>query len=478
MSIKRRILFYTFVIIFLILAPLISLYSIGYRLNGKFKIWQLTGKLTIISKPDGAMVYINGKPQRKLINKFFLKKEYLTTPVKIDNLLPGKYNLKLKKNGYITWQKKINIKSGINTVIKNVQLFKNSLPLLLKSGKYSHISFLNNKKIIISNSNKIDILNIENNQIKTLAKTNSIVSRHILSNAYPLLTEKINDYSLSANNQYIIIFSKKNNYIIKLTNFSKFKKLTAFKKRNFCWDLVKNNIFYYKKDNKIYQLSINNNFLITSRQIKIKNNNAQIINFLAKNNNLYIIVKKKNNLKLIQYDISLPQIKQKKAIELPFCNSYQLILYNKDSENNLINIYNPSYQMLNLIDLNRIFFPPIRKTINNIKYFKWIDKNNMLYNNDYEIWIYNLKNNNQILITRDSNIIEKSILYPLKNYIIYNTKNSLKIIELVDNEEKRNIEKLCKFDKIYSPLLSNDGNKIYFLGSIGKEDGLYELNIK
>jgi hypothetical protein len=111
MSKARLIIFLLTLIIVLGLAAILSFYARGYRLNsGDFTI-KPHGLLVIKSNPDGAQVYING--------------ELNTATNATVSLLPGDYEVSVKKEGYIEWKKLLNIQKEIVTEA-SAQLFKSA----------------------------------------------------------------------------------------------------------------------------------------------------------------------------------------------------------------------------------------------------------------------------------------------------------------------------------------------------------------
>ena len=73
----------------------------GYslNLNGSGPILSGTGLLVATSSPDGAQVFING---------------HLTTATdNTINLAPGDYDVKIFKEGYFPWEKKITVKKEV-----------------------------------------------------------------------------------------------------------------------------------------------------------------------------------------------------------------------------------------------------------------------------------------------------------------------------------------------------------------------------
>lgn len=99
---KRQLLFTLLIGTFLIIATIVVVaYGKGYRFNfnGGRPDFLGTGLLVATSKPDGAQVFING---------------HLTTATdNTINLSPGEYDVKIFKDGYFPWEKKIKIQKEV-----------------------------------------------------------------------------------------------------------------------------------------------------------------------------------------------------------------------------------------------------------------------------------------------------------------------------------------------------------------------------
>ena len=95
---KKQIAIPALIFLFLILGTIaVVIYGRGYRfnLNGNGNILAGTGLLVTTSSPNGAQVFING---------------HLTTATdNTINLAPGDYDVKIFKDGYFPWQKKITV---------------------------------------------------------------------------------------------------------------------------------------------------------------------------------------------------------------------------------------------------------------------------------------------------------------------------------------------------------------------------------
>src|SRR3989344_4512909 len=77
----------------------------GYKLDFENKRIEKTGILAISSVPTGAAVYLNGH----LIS---------ATNANIQNLTPGEYHLKVTKEGFISWEKKVLVSEELVTLVE------------------------------------------------------------------------------------------------------------------------------------------------------------------------------------------------------------------------------------------------------------------------------------------------------------------------------------------------------------------------
>ncbi|MBI4437665.1 PEGA domain-containing protein [Candidatus Uhrbacteria bacterium] len=107
----RLILFLLFVVAFLISAPLVVLYTAGYRLDlGRGRIVH-TAVLNISSLPRNANIAIDGQ---ELSDR---------TPAVIETIVPGEHEVRLTKSGYLPWSQVIAFESRVATFATDVVLF-------------------------------------------------------------------------------------------------------------------------------------------------------------------------------------------------------------------------------------------------------------------------------------------------------------------------------------------------------------------
>ncbi len=114
----RRLIFAFFVLVFVISAPLVVLYTAGYRLNISNRHLQQTGVLAITTFPRGSSIILN---RQELAQK---------TPSVIQRLTPNAHTVTLHKLGYHDWNQVVTVEEGKTTYV-TARLFAVSEPRLL-----------------------------------------------------------------------------------------------------------------------------------------------------------------------------------------------------------------------------------------------------------------------------------------------------------------------------------------------------------
>lgn len=97
--------------LFVIIAIGVIFKSLGYRYNSKTNKLETTGLIMVKTVPKDADVYID----EKLING--------KTPLRIDKLLADSYTIKIVKEGYVGWEKKVNVEPKKALIFEDIYLF-------------------------------------------------------------------------------------------------------------------------------------------------------------------------------------------------------------------------------------------------------------------------------------------------------------------------------------------------------------------
>jgi hypothetical protein len=128
---KRKFLFFSLFLIFLITAPLITLYSLGYRLDLKNKKITQTGGIFVKTIPPSAQIFLNGKLSKKT--------DFLFGSAVIKNLLPRTYKVRVEKDGFFPWEKELEVKEKEVTKTKTIVLFPKNINFQLISDQAEKI---------------------------------------------------------------------------------------------------------------------------------------------------------------------------------------------------------------------------------------------------------------------------------------------------------------------------------------------------
>lgn len=143
---------------FFIITPLILLYAAGFRYDWQNGFLRETGGLSIDILPDTARVSLDG----------LLLKD--TMPVRLKNITPRKYQIKVSAPGYYDWEKEVTVNAEQTIYIKDIRLLKTALGTQMAPIQFSKISLSPDGHYLLA------IKNNNNHQsifLFNLTKTNS-----------------------------------------------------------------------------------------------------------------------------------------------------------------------------------------------------------------------------------------------------------------------------------------------------------------
>ncbi len=113
---KRRIIFWSFVFIFIVGAAFAVLYSSGWRLNIKTFIFEKTGGIYIKSQPQDVLITIDRKSQKSKKGLIFYKGTLFT------DFSHKKYNIEVAKDDFLGWSKKLDVEPLLITQATHIIL--------------------------------------------------------------------------------------------------------------------------------------------------------------------------------------------------------------------------------------------------------------------------------------------------------------------------------------------------------------------
>jgi len=195
-----------FITAFFVIAPLVLLYTAGYRYDFKNGLIKETGAISIDIEPKNAHAFIN--------EDYFDK-----MPIRLKNVAPNKYDVKIELDGYYTWKKEIKVDKRETTYIKDISLLQNNEPqLFLEKNPYSFETVQDTYLIYClktENIHEVWSYNLKTNNDQLLLRLNS-------QNDLDIITSK--------NFNYIVI-NNDNNSILTLINLDEPEKQIQLNKK-------------------------------------------------------------------------------------------------------------------------------------------------------------------------------------------------------------------------------------------------------
>ncbi len=418
---------------------LISLYASGYKFNLSWplkfnRLVQKTGMLIIDTVPKNAKIYLNDKAQRNRSLGIF-NKDYITTPNKLKNILPGEYTVRLELDGYWPFEKKIGIYPGQSTFAENINLFRSDLPLLITETRDKNISISPSHKYIYLQNDK-KIINLRNNQAKIipLAKFPSAIWKE---NADMLFSSGI------------LFDAEKETYAD--YNLSIGENATKW-----CSSESDNRLYYTNGDslNRLENNGKTNTTIL---------NGENYLCYEPRNEKLYFISKEDGKVYLKKYSIKTEKFEDK--LELPAIGDYDFVQNNQGN----LTLYDKQNKTLYII--NPESFKEGPKIIRDAISWQWLNSNELIYNNNWEIQLLNLKQNKTTLISRISEEIKQIVWNAANEYLIYSTESSFYAIDLKTGTTTT----ILKTKLVSSLVLDEKNDTLYFYAQTDSGEGIYKL---
>ncbi len=149
----RKIIFYIFVFVYLVLCPLIVARMLGFVISPLTLRLVKTGLVYVSTNPPGATVYIDGRVSHQ------------TTPTVIRDLTPGQHFIRIELGTYNNWERHVPIVGEKATLLANTLLIPEEWPIKRISRQpYQNIFFAGDGILIATTKNKNKFLEINLNQ--------------------------------------------------------------------------------------------------------------------------------------------------------------------------------------------------------------------------------------------------------------------------------------------------------------------------
>ncbi|MEK7168065.1 MAG: PEGA domain-containing protein [Patescibacteria group bacterium] len=422
----RKVIFIAFVVIFLVTAPLVVLYTAGYRYNFRYGRVQKTGILVISSSPRRAQIAINGKIEKK------------TTPARIEKILAGDYEIILVKDGYHNWQKKLPVFDNSTTFAEDVILWKNLALEKISDGQIMDwLESPDQEKIAwLDGENKLVIFNTDDGKSETASEFDPKAEVKIL--AWSNTSKKL---LVRSDNRFLVLDS----------GAAKLKEIpSGYAKMK--WDIKNDNLLYGSNAKGVWQYDLFNG--------RVKLMSAAVDDFLLNGKYIYFLQKRV----VVRQTLSNPSEK------LTLANDFSCVSCS------FVDKKTSKLMLLDSASQNLFFLDPENKdkaVSAKAKDVFWLSDNSLLFYNDFELWIFDLNKKEPELVTRLGSPINSALWHPLGRHLIFASDNKIQIIEL-DNREMRSFTTLASTDGLTRLSLDSKGKNLF----LAQKDGVFKLNIR
>ncbi|MBI5077179.1 PEGA domain-containing protein [Candidatus Falkowbacteria bacterium] len=401
----RRLIALGFIIIFVLVAPALILYTAGYRYNLKKQEIQKTGALVIKSQPANALISID----EKLISD--------KTPARINNVLPGEHLISLTKINYYPWSKKLIVKEQETSFVEDIVLLKKSASELLEEQliKWTNFSSNNRFAVFIINDKAQDylyLLNLDSQKIRLIynngKKFDAPAAQWSKDGAFVLFEDGAREVILS-------------------TSLPK-QELEApaepAKTTNFQWADDIGNRLFFSSANDVFQFDVSTN---TRQKIYSLAKTEKLLDYLIRGNRIYTISELKGKFLLCRDAISNAEDIVPRTIELSggqfaFDGAIDDQPIVRDLTNNDFYIFDAN--------LFKILFK--KSGVNNVEYLK--NKRLLLTQTEQEIGVIKTDDDSfeEENVTRYSRGLERVKWHYLANYVFALHEGKIDFIELDD----------------------------------------------
>ncbi|MCP6718109.1 MAG: hypothetical protein KJI70_00995 [Patescibacteria group bacterium] len=391
-------------------APILTLYVQGYRFDFENKKLTQTGGFFIKTiQPKQADIYLDGK--------FFQTTDFFFSSALIENLLPKKYNVKIQKNDYRTWEKNLEIKEKQVVEIRSIVLIPEDPGFKLLATNVNNIWFSKDKKRAIIKEKDKDFWSLKLYNFEKNIKTHLLKETDIYETGAGLEQLGFKD-----NNTLLLEIAKNEQIIYFELQIDKIPSVLRQVKSP--QPIIEDVLVYQENDNQIYYIDDSGHLYKTNKSLSSKEQLTE----------KPFEVKKETLYKLYVFD------------EFIFLQQNQAIY--------LLNQENKEFEKFseNIISLK--VSPNLTK---------------MVYSSDSEIRIFFLKAQTiqprfnkaeDMFLMRLSESI-KNVFWLNSDYLIIDIGNSLKITE-IDNRDKINIYEIAT---VQNPelFLDHQTDKLYLL---------------
>jgi len=424
----RRFIYSTFIAIFFLVSPPLVFYTAGYRYDFKHNRVIETGSLVVKSYPAGAEIYLDDELYRE------------KTPTIINTIIPGTMNLRVEKEGYHVWERKIQIEPRVTTFVETVRLFADTMPV--PQLERSIIDYWWNErenKFVYQTTDHIRLFNTFNNSDTLIANTGPGVSA---------------DVAWSPDGQRFILtrtaYGAEQHFIInanKPDEFTDLSSITNLSLTTVQWNPLNDNSVYALSNGVLYRIP----YLL--KEIRLVHQGV-IEDYRAENKRIIFIERAQQRTRYLSWIAPsdpdtihrVTEILETGDIAITPTHSHRVAYANERSKT--LTVIDPTI-VENNIEL-------AERTIRNVDQAIWsLNGEYLFYTDGYALYRESFTNPITIipskpasqLITRYSSRINTLLIGDDEAFVYYTVGETLRVIQIGDERSVRLINELTTMQK-------------------------------
>ncbi len=435
----RRYIFWIFVLVFTISAPLLVLYTAGYRYNLASGQVVRTGVISVASDPRSVSIYINNQLQKA------------KSPTVIKRLMPDTYAVRLEKEGYHSWVGEVKVFSGATSIMNTILLFLDTEPEMLFAKETESLVPSPDGSSIAYTSIEEDweeawLYNLKSQEHK-------MINQRLTSNIVTELRWSTNSSYLSVFNSDIglNIFTKSGDEVA--LDYSQTENIESV-----FWHPSNDNIVFLASEKGLEEINLSSrsSIIIENTDENSMSLDASILNFF--DDGTYTEL-----MQLINGEPTLLALLPRSDYTIADRDGSYMLLTDKGGR-------------LILLDIHA-GIPILLETKTNI--YDWIESKNLLvYSDGYEVYVYNPGLHTNQFITRQGERIESLMWHSSASSIFFQLETKIVAHEHYNaGDSRKNFTLVYEIDKIINAWVSGDGQTLYYYALQNGAYGLYQLEL-
>ncbi|MEK7516043.1 MAG: PEGA domain-containing protein [Patescibacteria group bacterium] len=452
----RRIIFIVFVLCFIATSIAVTLFAAGYRYNVTKQRFEKTGLIRVESVPRDAIIFVNGKQVRE------------RTPARLARLLPGEYVVRLEKTGYLPWERRLEVQSGVVTFAGEIKLFRDEVPTLAVPGEIRSLSLSPDGNSLAyalqkPTGTEVWIRNLSQNTDELILQKKPSAPESRASGKPETVAfsrSKHGDVLITISGEVRQYFLASGNNPSPLLDLQKNRAPLA----RVAWGTDEETLegFVRTVPGRGTLLRINQK---TGERTVIASPVPEEV--YLRNEVLYAILGTASAPRLTRRNVGAASAQT--VLSLP-AGAYSFLR----SREPHLTLFNARDSRVLVIEPENE--TPLRLTLS-AKETRWQDGGELLSWNDFEIWTSDAARGESRLLARYGETVRSAALHAGWPYLFGGWGNLIRAIDL-DTREPRNVVELVKATEIRDFTIGADGKKLYFTGTIGNTKGIFSLQLR